>query len=172
MKRKTFITDLWKGLVMLAVFAVLYFSLPSLLGFRICVVLSGSMEPNLPTGSIAIIKTHFDYDAIQVGDIVTYEHPYMRIPVVHRVIAAEDGRLLTKGDNVATDDGILLTEDDIIGVYLWHVPYVGYIPMAVKSPIGLTVIAAAVVFLFVSGWREAGKADAETKKPEDKPPSG
>ena len=57
-------------LVLLAIFG---FALVS--GLRLCPIQSGSMEPEIPTYSYCLISTRYDYDSLQVGDIIVYDRP-------------------------------------------------------------------------------------------------
>ena len=119
-------------------------------GLRLCAVQSGSMEPNIPTYSLCLVGTRYDYNSLQVGDIIVYDRPYDHLQVVHRIVAILDEGIITKGDANPVDDGILLTEADITGVYLGHIPGVGRITSLVRTPVGIGIIWAAVVLLLVS----------------------
>ena len=94
-----------------------------------------------------------DYDSLQVGDIIVYNRPYDHIQVVHRIIAVLPDGIITKGDANPVDDGILLTEADIYGVYLGHIPGVGRLANIIRTPVGIAVILAAVVLLLLSDAR-------------------
>ena len=126
-------------------------------GLRLCAVQSGSMEPNIPTYSLCLVGTRYDYNSLQVGDIIVYDRPYDHLQVVHRIVAILDEGIITKGDANPVDDGILLTEADITGVYLGHIPGVGRITNIIRTPVGITVILAIVVLLLISDARSQEK---------------
>ena len=126
-------------------------------GLRLCAVQSGSMEPEIPTYSYCLIDTRVDYDSLKVGDIIVYDRPYDHMQVVHRIIAIFDEGVLTKGDANPVDDGILLTEADITGVYLCHIPGAGLAANLIRTPVGIGIILAAVVLLFISDARSQEK---------------
>lgn len=63
--------------------AIILFGLIS--GIRLCAVVSGSMEPNLPTWSLCVISTRTPYDKIQTGDIVVYNRRSDDTRIIHRV---------------------------------------------------------------------------------------
>ena len=130
-------------------------------GLRLCPNTTGSMAPTIPAYSLCLVDTHVDYDSLQVGDIIVYDRPYDHMQVVHRIIAIFDEGVLTKGDANPVDDGILLTEADITGVYLGHIPGVGRITSLVRTPVGIGIILAAVVLLLVSDARPR-KKDSDT----------
>lgn len=142
--------------VPILVFLVIYgFFLLS--GLRLCPNTTGSMAPTIPAYSLCLIDTHVDYDSLQVGDIIVYDRPYDHMQVVHRIIAIFDEGVLTKGDANPVDDGILLTEADITGVYLCHIPGAGLAANLIRTPVGIGIILAAVVLLFISDARSQEK---------------
>ena len=118
-------------------------------GLRLCAVQSGSMEPNIPTYSLCLVNTRYDYDTLTEGDIVVYDRPYDHLQVVHLIIAIFDDGVLTKGDANSTDDGLLLTESDIEAEYILHIPYIGKLTTLVRTPVGIGVILTIVVLLLV-----------------------
>ena len=89
-------------------------------------IASGSMEPNISIGDIAIIKK-CNINDIKVGDIIEYKKD--NISVVHRVIAIvqenENFYITAKGDNNESIDKQIL-EDQLLGKYLFKIKYLGY----------------------------------------------
>jgi signal peptidase len=72
--------------VMLAVGAVLVLQGPRMIGWTGMVVLSGSMEPTMPVGGLAMLAP-IDPEDVEVGDVISYRHPLEREKLVsHRVI--------------------------------------------------------------------------------------
>ncbi len=77
------------------------------LGFKLYEVMSGSEEPYLPVGCMAIVKAQDDY---KVGDIITFEQGTRnpKMMVTHRLIAIyeENGKTIyvCHGDNVEPAD--------------------------------------------------------------------
>lgn len=142
--------------VPILVFLVIY-GFFMLSGLRLCPNTTGSMAPTIPAYSLCLIDTHVDYDSLQTGDIIVYDRPYDHMQVVHRIIAIFDEGVLTKGDANPVDDGILLTEADITGVYLCHIPGAGLAANLIRTPVGIGFILAIVVLLLVSDARSQEK---------------
>ena len=69
-------------LIVLALIILLTF----ISGIRMCAVVSGSMEPNIPTWSLCFVNTRISYDDIQVGDVVVYKRRSDGLRIIHRVI--------------------------------------------------------------------------------------
>lgn len=91
-------------------------------------IASGSMEPELYIGDVAIIK-ECNIKDINVGDIIEYKLDNKTI--IHRVTEKKsvDGifYLTTKGDNNYTPDVEQITEKDIIGKCLFKIRKIGYL---------------------------------------------
>lgn len=91
-------------------------------GYSAFHVVSGSMEPTIPVGTLIICqKTPIEY--IGKGDIITFKslETYMAGKMVtHRVVEVEtfDGKiaLRTRGDNNNSEDGYYVTQDNLIGL--------------------------------------------------------
>ena len=75
-------------------------------GIRTHYVISGSMEPNIPKGSLVISKVS-TFDKIKKKDVVIFDRPESMVPVVHRCIKKDvnKGIIVTKGDNNSFEDG-------------------------------------------------------------------
>jgi signal peptidase I len=72
----------------LGVVALLTVLATSVLGFRVALVTSGSMQPAIPEGSAALVRT-VGADSIQPGDVVSVDRAG-QIPVLHRVVGIDD----------------------------------------------------------------------------------
>lgn len=91
-------------------------------GYSLFRVVTGSMEPELPVGSLLVCKD-VPIDQIEYGDIVCFRsiNPKMLGKVItHRVTAihtSENGSLMleTKGDANLTADSELVTQGNLIG---------------------------------------------------------
>ena len=86
---------------------------PTIFGVRPMIVVSGSMEPVLPVGSLVVTKA-VTADEVEVGDVVGYwtGNRFIGInPIIlHRVIAITEEGYLLKGDNNETADPIMKQE--------------------------------------------------------------
>ena len=89
--------------------SILLFAILLLAGIRPYVVLSGSMEPVIRTGSLCFVYRRADYEDICTGDIIAF-HVQGGNLVTHRVIAVTEEGLETKGDANELSDGITTTE--------------------------------------------------------------
>lgn len=158
----------------LAAFAVAW----SLIGLqaaghvKLATVLTGSMAPDLPPGSV-LIDQRLPVWQLQVGDVITYTAPAPHSYVVtHRVTSVErrpEGVVITtKGDGNPSDDPwqAVLREDHVWEVRA-AVPYVGLVFQELRSS-GARVVWSVVVplvigtWVVVSIWRPAGDTSRPT----------
>lgn len=128
----------------LAMLAAAVVTVPKLAGIWPYIILSSSMEPTIPTGSLVFVNTK-DKQAAN-GDIVTFSMTNGKdeITVTHRIVETTDEGFITKGDNNEVNDLKLLTADRIVGTYAASVPYAGYI----MSKITKKRLVVAVGWLF------------------------
>ena len=123
----------WTAIALIAVIAV--WSTTGLLGFTPTVIASGSMQPTLNVGDIAItVKT--PAKAIKIGDIIQFYRASGEPPTIHRVIDKyRSGGLtwfITKGDaNNAPDDPI--NEHQVIGKVILIIPKLGWVSIYLKE---------------------------------------
>src|SRR5690625_8044990 len=78
---------------------------PSLFGYQLKTVVSGSMEPEIKTGSIVGIEESKDPPAYQKGDVITFSTEEDLL-ITHRITAVKkDGKIYTTKShtNHATD---------------------------------------------------------------------
>ena len=103
---------------------------PRLFGMNPYVVLSGSMEPEISTGSLVYIKD--TKETYEPGDVVAFHTSDLL--VVHRIYAyGEDGTFITKGDSNEHPDGRSLDPSDILGECIFTVPGAGYLVSMFQS---------------------------------------
>lgn len=86
--------------------ACLPLTLPRMLGYEIYTVVSGSMEPAIPTGSLVYVRS-MEPENIREGDVIAFSGIQDAGTVItHRVVANSTvlGEFITKGDaNEAAD---------------------------------------------------------------------
>ena len=131
-------------------------------GLRPLVVISGSMEPGIPTGSLILSRTVSAAD-LAVGDVVTVPRPDGRGPVTHRIVAIDaEGEgsvaLELQGDANASKDPqpYTVTEAGLLQVTL---PHVGAIVQVVRSPLGLVGIAVFLLGLVLLSFVNPARSE-------------
>ena len=129
--------------ILLGVTVMILFIIPMLVGIKPFVVLSGSMEPDIMTGSVAYVNTHIKPEEIKQNDIIGFS---MKNKIVtHRVIRINnDKTFTTKGDANKSEDISNVKFDNYIGKTIFSIPYLGKIVSYSKSKVGIFVIALIV----------------------------
>jgi len=123
------------------------------------VVSSGSMVPVLNVGDIIIVRG-VDPQTVTVGTIIIFHSPYeYDMPIVHRVIALlNDGGSLffeTKGDHNGVQDGWRVPAENLMGVYVMKVPYIGLISLELRGPLGITLIILLIALIILVEYSES-----------------
>ncbi len=110
-------------------------------GYRPYVVLSGSMEPEIKTGSVCLIDTSCDYDELEVGDVIAFTNG--RISVTHRIYEMRDGLIRTKGDANESPDQYFISEGNYFGRYVGSIPLAGYAVVWLQTKRGIILVVTA-----------------------------
>ena len=121
-------------------------------GLQAFTVLSGSMEPEYPVGSLIYVKKTAP-ESIRVGDVITFVLNEDLAVATHRVISvdAENQCFYTKGDANAAADGAPVHYKNLIGKPVFTIPYIGYAANFIQKPPGLYVaVAVAAVSLILA----------------------
>lgn len=133
--------------LILAALAFLYF-VPD---YNLLLVRSESMRPAINMGDLIItgpVSGPINGE-VEPGTIITYEHS--KELVTHRVESIDGEALVTKGDAVEDSDPWSVEMSSVRGVYLFKIPYVGYVTSFVQTKLGwfLSIIIPAALLV---GW--------------------
>lgn len=117
------------------------------------VVVTQSMAPSIPAGSLVYVVETGEYT---VGDVVTFRHDGKL--VTHRVVEVESDRYVTRGD---ANDGrdAPVSHDRIVGEVVFSVPLYGYFFAVASTPTGyvLLVVVPAVLLVGIELRQSAGE---------------
>jgi signal peptidase I len=125
--------------------------IPRASGGAALTVLSGSMTPTYPVGSIVLVVPT-DPMTIKPGDVITYQTaPGVAEYVTHRVMRIQHDTtpmsFVTKGDANRGEDTEPVPVGAVRGTVRMHVPYLGTISDYVRTPVGL-----ALLLMIPAGW--------------------
>jgi signal peptidase len=145
-----------------AVFAFLAIG-PRLLPYRTVTMLSGSMRPVAPVGSV-LVDVAEPVSALRPGQVISFHAPVPGRPVVsHRVIDVQhrDGQVLvrTKGDaNSAADPWLAVVHGDTVWRMRAVIPGLGTAVRAMRARLARPLMLYAVpgvllLWLLASVWR-------------------
>lgn len=117
-------------------------------------VLSGSMEPRIPLGSVILVVPSKEYKA---GDVITFGAETDRTKTVtHRIVdVSRDidlGKVSyrTKGDANDSVDMELIDSGRVIGKVVFHLPLLGYAVAFAQTQMGLIllIIIPATIIIY------------------------
>ncbi len=153
----------------LGVLAVLLLALGPHTGqYRTLTMLTGSMTPQFPAGSVVVVTPERAED-VEVGQVMTFHAPTPdRHVVTHRVIAVDrtgaQTVVRTQGDaNPSPDPWDAVLQDGIIWRARGAVPYLGFALQELRGPAVQTFLTRVLPlgllgWLLVGVWRPASEA--------------
>lgn len=128
---------------------------PSVFGYQVFRVSSGSMEPELMIGDVILIKEAEPQD-IQKGDIVTYKGEEGDLDdkfITHKMIEDPqlvDGRYVFHSQGIY--DGAVPDpdwyEDQLLGEFVCKIPFIDSVYSFFLKPYGLITFVLVIIVLF------------------------
>ncbi|RZI86995.1 MAG: signal peptidase I, partial [Microbacterium sp.] len=137
-------------------------------------VLTGSMRPDLPPGTLVVVRP-VQIDDLAVGDVITYQLRSGRPTVVtHRVVASgfrADGTtvLTTQGDANGVPDVRPVRAEQVRGRLWYAVPHLGRVNTALdgaQRQTAVYVVAAALLLYAASMFVGAVTASRKSRTTE------
>ena len=129
-------------------------TIPRMLGYELYTVVSGSMEPAIPTGSLVYVE-NMDPTEVQEGDVIAFYSVQGGSAVItHRVVTNSTvmGEFITKGDANAEPDPLKVEYAGVLGTVTAHIPFIGIYAGALNTLPGKLyafgfIVAAAMLYL-------------------------
>ncbi len=157
--------------VLLAAAAIIF--VPMLLGYKEMAVLSGSMEPAIPVGSLIYVKP-VKATELQVGDVCTYYLTDGETFVTHRVMSIDPDNqtLVTQGDANDVSDGDIQFSQ-VYGKADFHLPYLGIAIQNIRTPVGIMTICGVLMLIillnFIPAIIDAAEEEKKQKTQQNEP---
>lgn len=135
-------------------------------GYKSFVVLTGSMEPNIPVGSIVYTQKTAGYGK---GDIISFTNEKSQT-ITHRVtdVSKKEGVInyKTKGDANNVSDTESVPATNVVGKVIFQVPFVGKLIGFIKTPVGFGLIIILPTLLFILGelWNIKKEIEKDVEK--------
>lgn len=137
------------------------------LGIRPYAVITGSMEPAIPQGSICFVNSRAAFSNISEGDVIVFRRG--ELVVTHRAVRVDEAGVTTKGDaNNAEDTGGKVTEENYVGKVVFWLPLIGKVVLYARTVRGrIVVIGAFVLFLAAGPLYDRIAEGREEENPEE-----
>ena len=135
-------------------------------GISSMTVLTGSMDPSIPQGSVVFVQKDNWYFP---GDILTYGKT-SDVTITHRLIekvqTPEGEQYKLQGDANTAPDGDLVKPKNVIGKVIFHIPFVGWFSMLVRSSNGFLalIIAPGIIVMAHELWIIKKEIEYETER--------
>lgn len=150
-----FCSALGTVLLIIIVAACVPLTVPRLFGLQLYTVVSGSMEPSIPTGSLIYVGETEPKDVENGSVIAFFGSADSESIITHRVVENRTltGEFVTKGDANDKEDMKPVSYDRYIGEVVLSVPWLGNLAYAVTSAQGRA--AVVIMILAVVGFHAA-----------------
>lgn len=137
-------------LIVLVILLCSLLVLPGMVGFHMYNVLSGSMEPAVPVGSLLYVHEGEPKDVEEEDIIAFYGSLEDSGIITHRVVKNNvvSGTFTTKGDANEKEDPKPIPYDNYIGRVVLSVPHIGKV-LTIMTSLEGKIAAACVVLLGV-----------------------
>ena len=155
---------------------------PSIFGYHVFRVSSGSMEPVLMRGDVILVKA-VNAEEIQNGDIITYKSKEGQMAgemITHRVVTepqVRDGMYYyqTRGDLEGASLDPIITFEQVEGKYIQKLPIIDKLYSFFFTPYGLIAFIFVIVALFgyemislILSYRSLDEKDDDYYEPKSK----
>ena len=160
-------------LLILAVFVLcLPITAPRIFGYEIYNVLSGSMEPAIPVGSVIYVEK-VEPSQVEVDDVIAF-HDGESV-IAHRVVTNRTslGEFVTKGDANDVEDFDPIPYDALIGRVALHLPLLGHAMSLYASNVGkvylfLTLACGVMLNILADRMRRQRSREIRRKMREER----
>lgn len=153
--------------------------------YPLLTVASGSMIPTLNVGDLIVVQGVLNVADLKAaprpeGDIIVFRNPSDKNElIVHRAInkTMNDGLwyIRTKGDaNPAPDPwtgrdpldtwNYMVSEKLLIGKVVGRIPWLGYIPLYIRTPTGIVLLIALILIIIFAEYIPVSSKKQETAK--------
>ena len=114
-------------------------------GIKPTIVISGSMAPKIPTGSLCFIDTKYSYSQLKENDVIVYT--FKKQQVIHRVVKITEEGIETKGDSNSFFDRLNVTVKNYYGKCVIAIPWLGYAALLLQDQVTRIIFFGALLFL-------------------------
>ena len=143
-------------LLVVLIVACIPFVLPKVLGYEAYTVISGSMEPEITTGSLVYVASVKPQDVQKEDIIAFYGGRDTNAIITHRVVENRVimGEFITKGDANQTNDMNPVSYDELIGRVELTIPKFGVVAQMLSGTVGKiaagSLIGVAIVLHMIA----------------------
>jgi len=148
---KTILNTMGILIMLIIILTAAPLTVPKLLGYHIYAVLSGSMQPAYPVGSVVYLREEVP-EKIQTGDAITFYLPEEAdVVMTHRVVEIDTVKqeFVTKGDANQEEDEEPVAFDRLIGKPVFCIPGIAVLSDFINTATGKAVAFSLFAFSFI-----------------------
>lgn len=139
--------------IVIVIITCLPLTIPTLFGYGIYNVETGSMSPEIPVGSVIYVEQVAPED-VKEGDVITFS--LEEASITHRVVENNfvQGEFVTKGDANEKEDMKAVPYSALTGRVAFHFPFLGKLLIVYGTTLGkvyVLIFAACGVLLNILG---------------------
>ena len=133
-------------LLIVVILACIPLTVPRVMGYQIYSVVTGSMEPEIPVGSMVYVKSIAPKELKEKDVVAFYGGRDTNAIITHRVVNNNliSGQITTKGDANKTEDMNPVSYSDVIGIVEYTIPKAGALAQIFTSTQGKIATAGVV----------------------------
>lgn len=145
--------------------------------FKPYVVLTQSMEPKIMVNDLVVVK-NFDVDELEENNIITFYadinydgEKEIVTHYIYSVVETTEGDYVIRTNRYYEDesdevpDPWVLSGDDVLGLYNYHIPWVGTVILFLQSPFGIAAMLVNIgVIVAVVVMIKQGKKDEDLEE--------
>ena len=133
-------------LLIAVILACIPLTVPRVMGYQIYSVVTGSMEPEIPVGSMVYVKSIAPKELKEKDVVAFYGGRDTNAIITHRVVHNNliSGQIITKGDANKTADMNPVSYSDVIGIVEYTIPKAGALAQIFTSTQGKIATAGVV----------------------------
>ena len=128
--------------------------IPSMFGLKTMVVTSGSMQPYLDPGDVALVRSAHANE-VAIGDAISFYRPDGHGLITHRVI---DMKVLngvvyfqTQGDNNLSPDANMTPANALFGIVEGRLPKIGFLLQKITTNKLIRLLTLSIPVLVIAG---------------------
>lgn len=134
------------------------------LNYKFYTVLTNSMEPTIPTNSLVCVKAFEEDDIIKLepGEIITFHanrfgHDIILTHRFNKTEVDEEGNTIyrTNAEGKEILDAYETKRSDLIGTYVFHVPYFGKLMLFLKSKFSFVLYGELATIILINNLIKA-----------------
>lgn len=138
-------------LLIILIISCLTLTLPKAFGYQMYTVISGSMEPALPVGSLVYVK-YQEPESIEKKDIIAFYGSNESSSIItHRVVYNKklSGEFVTKGDANKEKDMNPISYNQYMGKVVLMIPVIGGVAQTLTTGSGKIVLFSFIVLILL-----------------------